>query len=52
MHRRSVCNLYYLKAVRVQYNYCIVLRILTIKPTYFLLSLSIFRALYAYGYMY
>ena len=34
----------FLIAVRVQYNYCIVLRvlILTIKPTYFLLSLSIF----------
>ena len=32
----------FLKAVRVQYDYCIVLRLLTIKHTYFLLSLSIF----------
>ena len=32
----------FLKAVWVPYNYCIVLRLLTVKPTYFLLSLSIF----------
>ena len=26
---------YFFKAVGVQYNYCIVLKLLTIKPTYF-----------------
>ena len=33
---------YIFKAVRVQYDYCIVLRLIAIKPTYFLLSLTIF----------
>ena len=30
--------LYFLKAVRVQYDYCIVLRLLTIKPTCFFIQ--------------
>ena len=39
----------FLKAVRVQYDYCIVLRLGTIKPTYcFIKPIYFFRARYAY----